>query len=111
MGHTTCQHDVVSSFGKTIVGFITIALERAAKVYRNNLFKTVGCSAGLPMKDHIPTWCTTGPEVAELGLSVAWGKVADRGLIYLDITTSKYLFIDFIVDRLKPVGRQANPFG
>ena len=72
MGQAASQHDLLAAtFGKAVVGFVTVALDHPAKVHGDDLLQAGGGTAGLPMEDDISTWGMTGPKVAQLGLSMA----------------------------------------
>ena len=49
--------------GKTIVGAITIALERAFKIKGDDFLEAVGRSHGMPIKNHVSAGLARDPQI------------------------------------------------
>src|SRR5215469_14282075 len=87
--------------GKAIVCAVAIALDRAAKIDRNEFLQTLRLATGVPFKEHVFTRPMRHPQVTQTGLSIARIEVPDRRLIDLDVGPSHHLVFDLSVDWLQ----------
>lgn len=75
---------------KTIVGCKTVTLERAVKIYRDELLEA-GCrSSGMPIKNNVSSGLTHDPQIALSTLSVS--RIKD-----LIGVSSTWMYLPFMI--------------
>src|ERR1700676_5189495 len=89
--------------GKTIVGGITIALERAFKIKGNEFLEATGRSCGMPIKNHVSVGLARDPQITLRTLSISRIKVLDRRFIHLNVAAIHDCGFNLLIDRIKPL--------
>ena len=86
--------------GEAIVSAVAIALDRTAKIDRNEFLQTLRLSGRVPLKEHVLTTPVCNPKITLPGLSVSRIEIFDRCFINLVVGPAHHLLFDLPVNRL-----------
>src|SRR5213080_1124994 len=86
-----CQFNgSLSSIGKGAIARVTITLNFAVEVRRNDVFQTTGRTTGFPLVKTLATGTMSGPKVTLPGLAVARLQIFNRRFVHLHITSGQH---------------------
>ena len=107
-----CQRDpgpVRTSVDEGRIRLVPIALDRAAKVIRDDARQAGGPTTGLPVKEDITAGTGVGLQVTLPCAAMTGFQVGDGRLIHLDVATCQHARADRVVHGPQPVGGQSHP--
>jgi len=110
MRHAATQCYLTLTFTRhAVIGLVAITLDDASEVDGEDALQGVGCTACLPVENHVALWLCAGPKIALLALAGAGGKITHWRFVDLHVSAKKDVFLDLFADGFKPLCGEVYP--